>query len=509
MGGALKRAAIVAVIVAVLTLGFALGRGVVTGVWLPANALVFVAVVTGVVAALLYAFLLGEGRAPAGRPAPPAAVAAREPPPSIAGGPDFGRQPPPARASVRGEPGRTAIVFRQQIPPRHDPGHLSYFGGLPSMPPSFTWPTWTHEGASEPLHFIMQIDCAAVPASARQEGFPAHGVLYFFLDLRWGHSNGYRVLYAGNVSEPLAPARAPADLAAAYGSEARHLWRWARALDDPAARCPNLLPKWPFDPMSISIPAPIPVSWWPEREADVGALRAVLLAAQDDGQAAAPTIDDAREHPMTRPYATYPHDWRAIEIGAGLLLEHAKRALRYASTDCRLRQMTADDVQATSERIGAEVRQWLAQAADHAHFERTPDETREAFWSWLTSWRDFSLFVIRDAATLAIEATLSHSAEAAAHVPAEAIARIYTRHALATRTSSGIIANTPDRMLAAPSYVQGNQEELVLTHLLLLELSSDEGIGHHFGEGVYQFWIAPADLRARRFDRVVLTTDAY
>jgi uncharacterized protein YwqG len=47
------------------------------------------------------------------------------------------------------------------------------------------------------------------------------------------------------------------------------------------------------------------------------------------------------------------------------------------------------------------------------------------------------------------------------------------------------------------------------THLLLLELSSNEALGHHFGEGVYQFWITPADLRARRFDKVQLTADAY
>ena len=46
-------------------------------------------------------------------------------------------------------------------------------------------------------------------------------------------------------------------------------------------------------------------------------------------------------------------------------------------------------------------------------------------------------------------------------------------------------------------------------HLLLLELSSNGGLGHEFGEGVYQFWITPADLKARRFDKVALTADAY
>jgi hypothetical protein len=30
-----------------------------------------------------------------------------------------------------------------------------------------------------------------------------------------------------------------------------------------------------------------------------------------------------------------------------------------------------------------------------------------------------------------------------------------------------------------------------------------------FGEGVSQFWMTPADLRARRFDKVVLTADVY
>jgi hypothetical protein len=33
-------------------------------------------------------------------------------------------------------------------------------------------------------------------------------------------------------------------------------------------------------------------------------------------------------------------------------------------------------------------------------------------------------------------------------------------------------------------------------------------LGREFGEGVYQFWITPADLRARRFVKVALTADS-
>jgi hypothetical protein len=63
-------------------------------------------------------------------------------------------------------------------------------------------------------------------------------------------------------------------------------------------------------------------------------------------------------------------------------------------------------------------------------------------------------------------------------------------------------------MLAPPVDVQGHQTERAETHLLL-ELPSNEGRGHRFGEGPYQFWITPADLMAGRVDKVELTADAY
>jgi hypothetical protein len=114
-----------------------------------------------------------------------------------------------------------------------------------------------------------------------------------------------------------------------------------------------------------------------------------------------------------------------------------------------------------------------------------------------------------DAVTLAVESSLAASAAAAARVPADIAARIRSRHALAVRTESSLHVNIPDRMLAAPVDIQGNQWDRAKTHLLLLEVSANDGLGHRFGEGICQFWITPADLRAHRFDRVQLTSDAY
>ena len=117
--------------------------------------------------------------------------------------------------------------------------------------------------------------------------------------------------------------------------------------------------------------------------------------------------------------------------------------------------------------------------------------------------------MIGDAITLSIEASLAESAEAAARIPADVARRLRYRHALATSSTQGLFVTVPDRMLAAPVDVQGRQVERMKTRLLLLELSSNEGLGHRFGEGVYQFWITPDDLRERRFNRVELTSDAY
>jgi len=92
--------------------------------------------------------------------------------------------------------------------------------------------------------------------------------------------------------------------------------------------------------------------------------------------------------------------------------------------------------------------------------------------------------------------------------PDELIARIAFRHALAVRTAARIHARVPDRLLAAPSECEADQTERIGQQLLLLELSSDDALGHHLGDHVLQFWIAPEDLAARRFAAVEVVAPA-
>ena len=141
----LKSAKIVAITIAAVMVVVVL-RGIATGVWIPWGAAIFIGVTLGIVAAVMVASMPGDGRPEPDKPASPRVVPGWEPRPSIAATAGFAGQ---GRATpVRIEPAQTAIVFLQQMPPAHDPRHLSYFGGLPTAPPSFIWPTWTHAGAT-------------------------------------------------------------------------------------------------------------------------------------------------------------------------------------------------------------------------------------------------------------------------------------------------------------------------------------------------------------------------
>jgi len=160
--------------------------------------------------------------------------------------------------------------------------------------------------------------------------------------------------------------------------------------------------------------------------------------------------------------------------------------------------------------VREEAQAWFDHALRNPALGAITPPVRKAFWDWFAGHKPLAQLVAPPAVEAAIETTLHASPHEAANFPPEITARVAYRHVLARRTADGRIhAPTPDRMLAPFSDVQGEEQEIAGTHLLLLELSSNEGIGHRFGEGVYQFWITPEDLADRRFEQVVLTRAAY
>jgi hypothetical protein len=393
-----------------------------------------------------------------------------------------------------------AILFRQIVPPNHDQSHLSFFGGLPIAPSGFQWPS----GDSRPYTFIMQVDCSAVPAAGRLGIFPDQGVVYLFVDLEWGAGNSFGVIYEPGPSLGWVEISPPSDLPHAFDSKLA--WRWPQT----DAEWPRLLPKWPFDPVLIQ-GGPLPDNQealdesyvWPgtiNTNEAIPAIEGAVVEYRSWYKGGTPNRD--------RPFANFPQDWNAVRITTGLVAKGMKHELPAARTR-HFRDLSDEEFAAKVTEAQNSLSSWSNRASTARAFDSVPETERDEFWSWIQGHEWLTRLVITDASNLSVEASLSAGPEAAVRIPRDVVDYIRSRHALATQTERGLHIRIPDRMLAAPVDVQGDIEERAREFLLLLELSSDEGLAHYFGEGVYQFWIGPADLGARRFDRVELTTTAY
>jgi len=408
-----------------------------------------------------------------------------------------------------------AVLFRQIVPPNHDPAHLSFFGGLPIAPSGFQWP----RGESKPHSFIMQVDCSAVPAGGRLGMFPDDGVLYVFLNLAWMGQEDYRtgmpadtfrVIYAPGPAEGWAELTPPDDLPNAYDS--KWAWRWPQSDAD----WPRLLPKWPFDPVLIQ-GGPLPdeplsddeyefeqTYAWPgtiKPNQAIPAIEGAVAQYRPWNLPGQPTREQ-------RPFAGFPHDWNAIRITTGLIAERMEREISAARTRS-LSELTEEEFAAKVAEAQATLRDWSDRASAAAPFDEVPPAEREQFWLWVHEHDWLTRMPMTYARNLSVEASLSAGPEAAARIPLDVVDCILCRHGLACEIESKLHINIPDRMLAPPVDVQGTIDDRVRKFLLLLELSSNDGLAHYFGEGVYQFWIRPDDLAARRFDWVELSTTGY
>lgn len=397
-----------------------------------------------------------------------------------------------------------AVLLRRHVPPRADA--LSYWGGVPTVPPGFEWPHFTPEGGSpRALSFLLQVDCAAIPRDARLGVMPDRGLLYFFTDLHWGEHWKWRVLFADADPSTLAPAAVPAALPRAYGE--REYWRWPRRDED----WPRLLPRFSVDPVLIQGP-PLPPFGadaeddrltWPGSIDVAKALEGIDGAIVDSRPIQNRYVDGV----MQRPYASFPQDWQAVRIALGHL---ARQAGRYGPLDrMAARPETAAQAEAVRAAIEDGLAKWGARADAADPVVALEARDRDAFWEFFVSVQPVSLFALTEAATQSLDATFAASPSPAAVLDEEALELARTWHAFALRGESGLHVRLANRMLSAPTEVQDGAAERAREWLMLLEISSDGSIGHHLGEGVMQFVIRPEDLAARRFDRVELHAAAY
>ncbi len=399
-----------------------------------------------------------------------------------------------------------AIVFRQHMPPRADA--RSYWGGLPSLPDSVDWPRFTTPaGIERPLSFILQIDCASLPAEGLLALMPSRGLLLFFAELEWGKYWQWRVIHVDCVPDEPGLATPPADLPQLYGD--RGIWAWMRRNED----WPKLLPHFSFDPVLITgrfARPPEDEDEAEERKLWPGAISLEAeLEALYGGIAETKHFENAYDEAGTlvRPFVNFPQDWRAVTISLGHLARELER--HHLARFVKRGDMTQDEADRFVAAARRDIAQWLEIAFETKPFAPLAQTDSDAVWQLFVTYQKVALFCLTKAVNASLDATLSGSPDPLAVLPPEAVDLARARHALISRGKYGVHINTPDRMLSAPSCPQQEAAERTNEWLLLLEMSSNDGIGHHFGEGVLQFWIRPEDLGNRRFERVELTAEAY
>jgi hypothetical protein len=402
---------------------------------------------------------------------------------------------------------RQAIVFRQHFPPSFTRS-LSFFGGAPLADARFNWPRWQDpQGNSRPLTFIMQIDCGEILTAAHLGVMSDDGVLYVFMEISSSLLGGsYRVIHHTGPTDEWIEVPLPEDLPPALS---RYDCKYAMEEE----QLPRVLPHWDFTPTVIEIPA----ASYGEREEGApylwpGVSAETLKAAQGGAIIHNPySIKDfiPEMGVYRKPFETFPHDWRAVQYVMGMLIEKLEYWNEYPNTAPIDKKLSDEEKRKQLLVVREKARQLYDIAAGHPADEAVPERQRDAVWAFLASEARLSRSILVEAVTLSVEDSLSRSPEAASLIFPDVAERVRGRHALVSTYEGREYVNTPERMLAPPTDVQGGQWEWAGTHLLLLELSSDVALGRNFGEGVCQLYIAPKDLKARSFDNVKLQFEAY
>lgn len=414
---------------------------------------------------------------------------------------------------------RRPIVFSEICPPAE--GGLSFYGGVPVGPGNLSWPRRGNALAGAPLSFVMQWDCHEL---ARQDAtglLPADGVLYLFGDLSWGEPFDFRFLHASGPSAGWQALPVPAGLGPIYGDEGVYQVPYCSsqiAKDKQAV--PHLLPRWGFVPVAISYPIEAgaedeEAQFWNDGETVAAAL---LRLAHPEGAPQAPVAPEPPT-PFARPFPEFPHDWAAVRVVAGKVLDRLKRPsylLREVTEEARATQFAAWREEA--------IRQY-EHAATHPPAARLEPARADEIWRWMEGVEPVLGLGWGETVTECVNVSLGFAGNEGLRIPEPWIQLCVPLHRLASvywrKPNAGeamppegtgvqaIHAPTPNRMFGPPSYVQGGVEEYVKEWILLLELSSRRSIGMEFGEGVLQFLIRPEDLRQRRWDQVKLVAGAY
>ncbi|WP_034958517.1 DUF1963 domain-containing protein [Erythrobacter longus] len=431
------------------------------------------------------------------------------------------------------------IVFRQFMPQSPQEDGLSFYGGEPIGPSDFEWPR--QEGT--PLTFIMQWDCMQLASQDATGLLPKDGVLYCFLNLSWGEGdgNGHAFIHCTGPTDGWAPISPPDDAPAIFGSEgAWQVIGCTSEVDNADDYVPRIMPHFPFDPVAFDYPINEAAKEQGEHRfwSDGVQTAEALLAVEQRGKAEPSDIPDIEtpHQPFARPFPAFPHDFGAIRVIAAKMIEVLSHLPEH-KVERLFPDLSKDEREALFASWKDEAKEVYMLGTQRPIGHRVEQNIADDIWQWVEDRKAVIDLGFQQTVLASVELSLCVGSSALGSIPDEMIERAMSNHVLAREymvdESFGpdkhgsqddwlqlkeagklervraVMAPAPARIFGPPSYVQGYVEEMVDDHILLLELPGGGGPGHHFGEGVLQYMIAPEDLAAGRFDQVKSVISAY
>ncbi|HYR28653.1 MAG TPA: YwqG family protein, partial [Thermoanaerobaculia bacterium] len=390
---------------------------------------------------------------------------------------------------------RTGVLLHVRYPPHAGGPTNSRFGGLPSLPDHYEWPRTPND---VPLHFLAQIDCADIPFPTV---LPDRGVLFFFgrddEEQIWDRNEPEdccRVIYAPDATAETPRRDVPDDLPPIGDSYPREAAREFLVGEEDG---PSVHVEWPIQPLPIDTWPDVLFGDYDEPEEDGDDPPSVLYKERlkelrAEAFAKATGHGDFGPHEINRDslagraifgYAeegpeAYPQRW--------ITLQYAVRALLHRP------------VYFGGPRPGTE--EWLRRSNEFDLDEPVPEEDRRAFREWLIGLGpSYDQSAIGGSAGGMVFLSMVATLRAWAGDPVRA-ARIAPRvYEVLHYYFSGVTdwgVNYSQMLGHAPSAQSPMFPEEPT--VVLLNLTSDRGLGWSFGDGGYcTFWIEPEDLAAR------------
>jgi hypothetical protein len=435
-----------------------------------------------------------------------AAMAVSMTSPAAAAGPDKTRGNPyvPLLRDYLLRTRRPAVMLLREHP-RPGDGARSWFGGLPSMPADLPWPVRASTG--QPMSFVAQIDLSELPPTARAQGLPADGVLWFFVavDDTIEDEGQVAALYrppgAALIERPAPDALPLLQVGGPYEFlDPADPWTRVDVREPIVFRAVDSFLEYGYDAPGFDKDFGDPRGDVMNEVLDALQTTAVRRALGATADAPAPPSDSTERRPAIDT-ETWPQTGIFAELGAGAVLHLLSRQDQPRTTEgLAAREALVNELKAQRAR-------WAA-----SPFQPLMAEERLAFRAWVRA--------IGTRIDELIKAQTGRSPYMIANLEREIDGTLpFAAYQVLAHGGPGVAALPPayrqpavhppvfllrDQMLGYGSSDQDgpyhNRDKV-----LLLQVAGGEP-AFWVGEGMMlHFWITPQDLAARRFDRVTTT----